>query len=269
MWNVLRELLALRDRGGRGMLVLVTDVQGHAPQVVGARMLVYPDRRIVGTIGGGAVEARVIDRIDAVLAGRRPLKEVFKLKLELGMCCGGQMEVYMEPIGPADRLVLFGAGHVSQATATIAAMCGFDIVVVDDRSEWNSAERFPTAERCVLPPRDWLATAELGPRDHVLVTTHDHALDKALLEVCAPSAAGYVGMIGSTRKVKSTVRHLQLADVAGDAIERIHMPVGLDILAETPEEIAVSIVGELVRHRRAPITGKQTRGAEVDSLRGA
>lgn len=268
MFSVWEEAIDAQARGLAAVYVLVTDVRGHAPQVVGARMLVGASGRIAGTIGGGAVEHEVIAVAQGMLEGARPQKVEFKLKAELGMCCGGSMEVFLEPIPAVPRLILFGAGHVALPTATLARRVGFDVVVVDQRPELNSEARFGSISREVIHPLHFLeSAAPLAPRDYVVICTHDHALDKALLEKTVTSEAGYIGMIGSVRKVKSARRMLTLAEVPREVMARVHAPIGVDILAETPDEIAVSIVAELIRHRRAPTSAKQTRGASVTAMR--
>lgn len=270
--DVFAEILRMSEQGLEGALVVVTDVKGHTPQVLGAKMVVRPDGSLVGTIGGGRVEHVAVERALEVLAAGQPTTVTFQLKAELGMCCGGQMQLYIEPVRAPARLVLFGAGHVAEATAQVAGLCGFHVVVVDERPEWNSAERFPGAvERRVEPHQDVLAGFAFRASDHVVITTHNHDHDREVLERClrADPAPGYVGMIGSTRKVDKTLTQLRVAGVPEDALTRVHAPIGLDILAETPAEIAVSIVGELVRHRREPETRKKTRGAPVRRLADA
>jgi xanthine dehydrogenase accessory factor len=255
-------------RGGRGVYVLVTEVHGHTPQVVGARMFVHEDGAIVGTIGGGAVEREVIVRALQCLEGGGPRKASFKLKSELGMCCGGSMEVYMEAITAAPRVWIFGAGHVARPTAALASQVGFVVTVVDARPAWNSPERFPDVARVVSDPVAHLgAVGSFDQHDHIVICTHDHEVDKALLRRAVQTGAGYVGMIGSTRKVRTAWRGLELEGIASERIAQVHAPIGLDLYAETPEEIAVSIVAELIRHRREPASRKQTRGAAVEAMR--
>ena len=267
MQDVYAEILRMREQGLEGALVVVTDVRGHTPQVVGAKMIVRPDGGLVGTIGGGRVEHVVIERAQAALAEGQATHATFDLKAELGMCCGGRMTVYIEPVVAAERLVLFGAGHVARATAQFAATCGFHVVVVDERDEWNSAARFPAPmQRLVEPHGDFLARFAARSTDYVVITTHNHDHDREILGRCAPTAAGYVGMIGSTRKVHKALKQLRIEGLDEATLARAHAPIGLDILAETPEEIGVAIVGELIRHRRAERSRKQTRGAPVRLL---
>lgn len=244
--------------------MVVLEAQGHTPQVVGARMLVLEDR-LIGTIGGGAMEREVMRRAPEVLAKGQPERVSFRLKAELGMCCGGGMEVLMEPIIPSPRVLLFGAGHVAKATTGFALATGLRVEIIDARTEWNTPERFGDLPRHLGDSVDHLRELT-GPHDLLVIATHDHDLDKRLIEAALHTEATYIGMIGSSRKVKSTRRYLKLAGHADEAIDRVHMPIGLDILAETPEEIGLAITGELIRHHRAMHSTKQTRGASVLSM---
>lgn len=247
-------------------MALVTAVRGHAPQVVGARLLLLDDGRLIGTIGGGRVEHVVLEHARAAAATGRAELFTFNLQAELGMCCGGQMEVFIEPVDAPPRLLIFGAGHVAQPTAALAARTGFGVTVVDERPDWNSPERFPDAERLVEPHGDVLARTPLSPRDFVVISTHNHDHDREILGRALLTEAAYVGMIGSTQKVKKAARALRIAGLDDATIARARAPIGLDISAETPDELAVSIVAELIRHRRAATSKKQTRGAPVDHL---
>lgn len=266
MSSILREAVRTQEAGRAGAMVVVTDVKGHTPQVVGARMLVLADRSIRGTIGGGRIEHEVVARALAVLDSGEPTTATFNLKAELGMCCGGSMTVFIEPLVVAERIIVFGAGHIAMETVASAARVGLHPFVVDERPDWNSEKRFPDAvRRAVEPYEDFLAEFEFRASDYVVIATHNHDHDREILQATLQSEAGYVGMIGSVRKVDKTLKLLKLAGLAPDTIARAHAPIGLDICAETPAEIAISIVGELVRHRRAARSKKTTRGALVHS----
>jgi xanthine dehydrogenase accessory factor len=253
--------------GQEGVFVLVTHVDGHAPQGVGAKMLVLPDGTIQGTIGGGKVEHVVIDAALEALKAKEIRTETYQLKADLGMCCGGQMQVYMEPVIPVARLILFGAGHVAQPTASLAAQCGFEVHVVDERPDWNNTRRFPLGHTLhVVPHADYLLQEAFRSSDSIVILTHNHDHDREILRDALSTHKGYVGMIGSTRKVQKTLRQLALEGVDELDLERANAPIGLDIHAETPQEIAVSIVGELIRSKRMESSQKTTRGAPVSLL---
>ncbi|HJL01571.1 MAG TPA: XdhC family protein [Polyangiaceae bacterium LLY-WYZ-15_(1-7)] len=250
MREVTEALLEVLRGGGRGALATVVRTAGSAPQVPGARLLLRPDGQLVGTVGGGAIEQVVVEELRACHADGRPRVVRRDLGRDLGMCCGGRMEVFVEPIESAPRLIVFGAGHVAKPTAALARTVGFEVVVVDDREELNTEARFPGCTRLPFEPEE--AVEDLAPRasDWLLIVTHDHHLDERALDVYARRPHRYIGMIGSRRKVFRVLQRIH-ARAALPPLERVYAPVGLDVGAVTPEEIAVSIVGELVALRHA------------------
>jgi xanthine dehydrogenase accessory factor len=267
MADIFREVVNLHNEGDEGAWVVVTATKGHTPQVVGAKMLVRADGSTVGTVGGGRIEHEVLALARETIRTGEAIKRTFRLKAELAMCCGGEMEVFIEKVQGAQRLILFGAGHVAQPTAQIASLCGFQVWVVDEREDWNSMDRFSVAaHRLQQPYEDVLAKFEFRDSDVVVIATHNHDHDREILSRSLHLHSGYVGMIGSCRKVEKTLKELRLAGVSEELLKRAHAPIGLDILAETPEEIAVAIVGELVRFRHMKSSKKETRGATVALL---
>lgn len=252
MQLILQAQLDLLAKHQRGALATVVRVSGSTPQQVGARLLLRADGSMLGTVGGGAIEKVVLEALErAMVTGK---SEVLQrdLSRDLGMCCGGRMEIFVEAILPKPRLWLLGAGHVARPTAAIALSVGFDVVVVDEREELNTAERFPGCELRLSDPAEVLRQAKLNDSDWVLIVTHDHQLDESALEAASGNDARYIGLVGSRRKVLRLLERVQ-AKRSGDVpVERLYAPVGLDIGAISPEEIAVSIVAELValRHGR-------------------
>ena len=263
MREVAEALVELLKGGGRGALATVVRTAGSTPQEAGARLLLRPDGSMVGTVGGGAIEHAVIEALrDAQRTGTSQLL-ARDLGYDLGMCCGGRMEIFIEPVEAAPRLWLFGAGHVARPTAALARSVGFDVTVVDEREELNNEARFPACRREVCEPLALLDATPLDAGDWLLITTHDHHLDEEVLARALRTPARFIGLVGSRRK---TLRLLQRIDAkreaqAGQAQElggaappldrsRLFAPVGLDIGALGPEEIAVSVVAELVALRR-------------------
>lgn len=241
------------SRGEAVVLCVVVKVDGHAPRQPGAKMLVFPDGTIRGTIGGGRVEAEVITKAQDLLASQSSSPEVIRYKLaaELGMCCGGAMDIYFEPCPPAPRLWLFGAGHISRATAPLARSVGFQVIVVDDREDWNSLQNLgPEVIRRVSPYFDILSSNEVKPGDYAVIVTRNHDDDQELLARLQPLGLSYLGMIGSKRKVDKAFSRLRADGVSDENIAKLRAPVGIELGAETPEEIAVSIVAELIACRR-------------------
>jgi xanthine dehydrogenase accessory factor len=233
----------------RGALATVVRVSGSTPQRPGARLLLRADGTILGTVGGGAIEAQVLEALARARASGQSELLVRDLGHELGMCCGGRMEIFIEALTPTARLWLLGAGHVAKPLAAFANDLGFSVTVVDDREELNTAERFPACERRLLDPTDVLQREPLGPLDWVVIVTHDHALDQRALELSMLTDARYIGLVGSRRKVLRIVQRLTAKGSKLD-LERVYAPIGLDLGAVGPEEIALSIAAELVALRR-------------------
>jgi len=254
---LVRALVEVLDGGGRAALATVVRTSGSTPRGPGARMLLRADDTVLGTIGGGAVEEAVRAALAVCREGGGARLLVHELGYDLAMCCGGRMEIFVEPIEAKPRLVVCGAGHVARAVAPLAATVGFVPTVVDEREELNTEARFGTVTRELLDPVTYLKRAPLGPRDWVLIATHDHALDERVLDVALAQSPRYVGLIGSKRKVFRLIE--RIARRRGvPALERVYAPVGLALEAETPEEIAVSVVAELIALRR---------GADVPHMR--
>jgi xanthine dehydrogenase accessory factor len=252
MRDVTRELLEVLASGRRGALATVVRVSGSVPQQPGARLLLSADGRTTGTVGGGAVERAVRAALEECVTAGRPELVVYDLARDLGMCCGGRMEIFVEPVEAAQRLVVLGAGHVAKPTAELARRVGFEVTVVDDREDLATAERFPGCSLLLAEPRE--AARRVAPRaeDWLLIVTYDHRLDEEALDTFARLPHRYIGLIGSRRKV---FRILQRIAHKGTLppLDRVYAPVGLDIGAVSPDEIAVSIVAELVaiRHGKA------------------
>lgn len=241
-------LLEVLDGGGRGALATVVRASGSTPQQVGARLLLRPSGALVGTVGGGAIEHAIVEELRECARDGRPRVVVKELMRDLGMCCGGRMEVLVEPVEGRPRLVLFGAGHVAKPTAAVARSVGFRVVVVDDREDLNTPERFPECERVLAEPREAADTIAPRERDWLLVMTHDHRLDEEALDTYARLPHAYLGVIGSRRKIYRILQRIK-AKRGLPALDRVYAPVGLALGAVTPEEIAVSIAAELVALR--------------------
>lgn len=265
MRDVTEAMLRLLETGGRGALATVIRSSGSTPQEPGARVLLLPDGGTVGTIGGGAIEHHVIETLRACVFDGRPRVVEKDLVRDLGMCCGGRMEVFVEPIEGCPRLMIFGAGHVGRATAQLARSLGFRVVVVDDREELNTEERFESCERVLLEPAEAAETLAPDARDWLLIVTHDHQLDEEALDVFVRLPHAYLGLIGSRRKVYRILARIEAKRGLPD-LSRLYAPVGLDIGAVSPEEIAVSIASELVALRHGK-PGAHMRAIDDPALR--
>jgi xanthine dehydrogenase accessory factor len=237
--------------------VTIVRSNGSTPQRTGAKMLVFADGRTVGTIGGGCYENDAIGRARDVIATGKPVLAHYDLNDEFveesGLICGGQMDVYIDPLTPAPRLYIIGGGHVGWHLARVAADAGFRIHVIDDREKFANRERFPMADAIhVEDIPEWLHRAELPASSYVVVVTRGHTHDFDALRTLSARDLRYRGLIGSRAKVARVFDALQGEGLAHECLERVHAPIGLDIGAVTPAEIAISILAELiaVRHGR-------------------
>ncbi|MFZ5478044.1 MAG: xanthine dehydrogenase accessory protein XdhC [Myxococcota bacterium] len=245
-----RRLAEAAERGERVALCTVVGVDGSAPRAAGARMLVWADGRTEGTVGGGNFELQVTRAaLDALVEGK-PRRFAVHLTRDLGMCCGGAMDVYVEPMEAAQRLVVFGAGHVAKPTVALFVEMGFHVTVVDERDDWATPERFPGATVVCGDPRRFAAELATDATTWLLLVTHDHKLDQDLLQALIGREYAWLGLIGSRAKAAKFFVRLRAAGVDETLFRRVSTPVGLDIGAETPAEIAVAIAAEVVRVRR-------------------
>jgi xanthine dehydrogenase accessory factor len=218
-------------------------------------MVVYPDGRIVGTIGGGCLEAEMTWRARQAIEERRPRTASYELTPdqagEDGLVCGGRMQVFIEPLEGTPTLCLFGAGHVARALAAMASRAGFRVEVADDRAKFASKERFPDANLVLVEPFDEAARQmTLGRNSYAVVVTRGHAGDTQALAAALERDLRYVGLLGSRPKVVHIVAALEQRGVSRQALASIHAPIGVEIGARTPEEIAVSILAEMIAIRR-------------------
>src|SRR5437867_957800 len=245
------DLARWRAEGRNFALLTVTDSRAFTPRKAGAHMLVDEAGDAFGTIGGGAIEKEAIGHARSLLeSGGHSTALKRHLTQELGMCCGGEMTVFVEVIESAPRLFLFGAGHIARPLAALARGCGFRVTVVDERPEWANGERFPSADLRCQAPEDFVRALESTGRDYAIVATHDHRLDQQLIEALLRRPLKFLGMIGSIPKQRKFALRLRARGFGDEEIARLHTPLGLPIAASTPEEIAVSVMAELVAIRR-------------------
>ena len=253
--DLYEEIVQLRKAGRRGAVATIVNVRGSIPSFKTAKMLVRDDGSIVGTIGGGCVEAEVWQAAREVMELEKPRTLTFNLnndpKYDTGLVCGGTLEIFIEPVLPPAELYIFGAGHVAAALYKVARIAGFEITVVDDRETYANRERFPEAQQVISEDFD-KATAQLSPSESssIVIVTRGHRDDMHVLRWAVQTPARYVGMIGSKRKTIGIFEELQKEGLPAGLFDRVHAPIGLDIGAITPEEIAVSITAELIAKRR-------------------
>jgi xanthine dehydrogenase accessory factor len=252
--DIFEEIVRMRRAGQRGALATIVHTNGSIPSFESSRMLVREDGGIVGTIGGGCVEADVWAAAREVMEREAPRKMIFNLNNEAsfdnGLICGGTLEVFVEPILPQPVAYLFGGGHVSMAVAKAANAAGFGIVVIDDREQFANRERFPTAEQVFINFEGAFAQIHPNASSYLIIVTRGHKEDMRVLSWAVRTDARYIGMIGSKRKVLSTYKALEADGYRPEEFERVFAPMGVDIGALSPEEIAVSITAELIAVRR-------------------
>jgi xanthine dehydrogenase accessory factor len=253
--DLYEEIVRLRKDGRRGAVATIVNVRGSIPSFKTAKMLVRDDGSIIGTIGGGCVEAEVWQAAREVMESEKPRTLTFDLnqdpKYDTGLVCGGTLEIFVEPILPPADLYIFGAGHVAASLYRVARIAGFDVTIIDDREAYANRERFPEAQEVIAEDFDKAAVRLTpGESSYIVIVTRGHRDDMRMLRWAVQTPARYIGMIGSKRKTITIFKELQNEGLAAHLFDRVHAPVGLDIGAITPEEIAVSITAELIAARR-------------------
>ena len=253
--EIYEEIVKLQREGRRGAVATIVNVRGSIPSFKSAKMLVRDDGSIAGTIGGGCVEAEVWQAAREVIASEKPRSLSFDLnqdpRYDTGLVCGGTLEIFIEPVLPAALLYIFGAGHVALELSKAARNAGFDVIVADDREAYANRERFPAAREVIVEDFD-RAMERLNPSDSsfVVIVTRGHHDDMRVLRCAVQTKARYIGLVGSKRKAITVYRALLEEGLKPELFDRVYSPVGLDIGATAPEEIAVSILAEIIAIRR-------------------
>lgn len=255
MGDIFEEIVRIRSEGGSAALATVMRAEGSTPRGEGSKMLIRDDGTILGSIGGGNLEAKVRrEAIDVIREGR-PKVLHFDLTgeevAEDGMLCGGNTDILLEPISAQPTLCIFGAGHISFSISKIAKMVGFKVVVVDNRTEFANTNRFPEADEIFAEDfSEVFSRLKINRSSYIVIVTRGHQFDEEALEWAVKTEASYIGMIGSRKKKGALFSHLQSKGISKKLLEGVYAPIGIDINAETPEEIAVSIMAEIIKHRR-------------------
>jgi len=252
MKDILENIRQIKASGKRAALCIIVATKGSSPRKAGSKMIVYEDKTIEGTIGGGSLEMKVMEDAPKVIESGIPQKFSYNLEDDLGMHCGGYAEVYIEPMLPDEQLYIFGAGHVGKALADLASQFGFEIILVDPREE---IKRGFEGQPYKFIQQDFVEAAkELASsgKAYIVITTPKHKYDEDVLAVCAKKPSAYVGMIGSKNKVAlAKKRFLEENILSPEEIDRVDMPIGIKFNAQTPEEIAVSILAKLIDVRNS------------------
>ena len=253
--DIFDELVALRRKGQKCALATIVQVNGSIPSYESAKLLVREDGTMAGTIGGGCVEAEVWTAAREVIETEQPKHLTFSLGQDAaydnGLICGGQLNVFVEAIIPQPRAFIFGAGHISKSLSKVANMAGFATIIIDDREQFANRERFPEADEVHAGEyEDVFPKLEVNHTSYLVIVTRGHRDDMRVLKWALSTPARYISMIGSKRKVLGVMKELEREGLRREDFERLHAPMGLEIGAISPEEIAVSVAAEMIAVRR-------------------
>jgi xanthine dehydrogenase accessory factor len=262
MSDIFEEIVRVRREGTPAALATVVGGEKGSPGKTGFRMLVYSDGKALGTVGGGLLEAKVREEALRCISDRKPRLVEFALDDQsadsIGLLCGGKVKVFIEPIQGASTLYIFGGGHIAIPLVHFAKALEFAVVVIDDRPEFANKDRFPLAEVKVGDFSEVAKSIEFDETSHVVIITRGHEYDEVVLKECLSKgkSPGYIGMIGSKEKIAKTFLRLEEQGIPKLVLAKVHAPIGLDIGARTPAEIAISIMAEIVAHkyRKSPKT---------------
>lgn len=233
-------------------MVTVIKTKGSTPRGTGTKMIVCADGDIYGTVGGSAVEALIVEEARKCIQNQTFKKVRHTLddpeREDTGMICGGEMEFFIEPITIPPHLIIFGGGHVALPLARLASQIGFSYTIVEDRTEYAGRDRFPDAKDIIVTNEEQFGQdVSFTPTDYVAIVTRSHDIDYVALKAVLKYPVKYIGLIASKRKKKQVFEKLKADGFKDSEIRMIHSPIGLDIAAQTPAEIAVSIVAELIQ----------------------
>ena len=267
--DVFEEITRLRKAGIKAALATIVNVRGSIPSYESAKLLVREDGSLFGTVGGGCVEAEVWSVARKVMEQEKPQRLTFNLNndpsYDTGLLCGGTLEVFVEPILPTPYLYIFGAGHVSLSLSKVATLAGFRTIIIDDRDTYANRERFPEAEEIYADDYEKVfERLQPNSSSYLIAVTRGHRDDMRVLRWAVGTPARYVGMIGSKRKVIEIVEYLEEKDGISHAqLQRVHAPIGLEIGAITPEEIAIAVVAEMIAVRRNALAEASARPKSI------
>jgi len=256
-YTIYEEMAKLASECQDAALVTVIAASGSTPREEGAKMLVRNDGSIAGTIGGGSLEKEAIQKAVKAIKTGKPTRLCFRLTEgeDIGMACGGDVELFIEPVLAEPHLFIFGGGHIGAILCKMARLAGFRIVVIDDRPEYASSSRFPEAEQTLLSDYHGVySKLTIRQSDYLVILTHGHTGDEVVLEQALSTNAKYIGMIGSKKKNEIIFSHLQQKGISLEKLNTVYTPIGLKIKAQTPAEIAVSILAEMIKVRRDTVT---------------
>lgn len=271
--DLFKRIAELEAEGTSFAMAIVVRAQGSVPRHEGSKMLIFPDGSTEGTIGGGEMESLIIrEAQESIKDGRvRFLHYNFRNpdRGDPGVC-GGEIDVYVEPLQPRPTLLIFGMGHVGKAVAHLGSWMGFRVIVADDREEFATLESPPSADRAIRCDLANLSEeVEIDSQTYVVLATRGVPVDVQGLPSLLKTDAGYIGVIGSRRRWETSVKQLRDLGIPEEMITKVNSPMGLDIAAETPEEIALSIVAEIVMKRRGGSGDSMAHSPKASSIQGS
>ncbi|MDX2151827.1 MAG: XdhC/CoxI family protein [Bryobacteraceae bacterium] len=255
--DVFEEVVRLRRLGQKCAVATIVQVRGSIPSYESAKLLVREDGSMAGTIGGGCVEAEVWNAAREVIETEKPRKLTFNLGQDAaydnGLICGGQLDVFIECVAPQPKAFVFGAGHISKSLSKVAQMAGFATAIVDNREAFANRERFPEADEIFAEEyEDVFPKLEVNASSYLVIVTRGHRDDMRVLRWAVTTEARYIAMVGSRRKVYAILKEFEKEGLNRERFERVFAPMGFEIGAVTPEEIAISVVAEMIAMRRTP-----------------
>ena len=250
MSSIFGKLQIIYEQGELAALCIITDSKGSTPRKIGTKMIVYEDGRIFGTIGGGTLEQKVIEDALIVIDKNIPDSFTHALVQDHKMCCGGSLEIYIEPIGVKSNLYIFGAGHIGRYLGHMAALCDFEVTMIDERKEMFDHDLIKDLNHINQHYHEALKEIQLNDRSYICVVTHDHVYDREIVVACAKESHAYLGMIGSERKVAMAQKIFLEGNLLTEKeMENIDWPMGIEMNCDSPQEIAIAILAKLINVR--------------------
>lgn len=248
MKSIFESVSELERSQSKGALCTIVHTKGSTPRKEGSKMIVLESGEIKGSIGGGDFEKKVIENAIDVIRKRRPAFYRHDLLNQHGMCCGGSIEIFIEPIMPKHKLYIFGAGHTGHSLAQYAVNFDFEIYLIDDRKDYLDAIKLSGINKMCLPHLEALKALPFDENTFITILTYSHPIDRDILAYCLQKPHAYLGMIGSQRKVKMTEKMFDVGGISNKSqLSNVDMPMGIDIHAESPDEIAISILAKLIQ----------------------
>ncbi len=247
MSEIFEHILAGKKSNCEFAICIITNTKGSVPREAGAKMLVYPDGKIIGTIGGGRIERKVIEDALITLDNRKPKLYHYDLLKDLQMSCGGNLDIYIEPVMKKNKLFIFGAGHTGAALVKLLKNFDFELTLIDNRADYIQEIEMGDANKLCGEYEHILPTLPYDGQTYICIMTYGHKIDQQILAYCLKQPHAYLGMMGSHRKVELTKKLFIEEGLASiEELNKVNMPIGIEIGAEGPDEIAISILAKIL-----------------------